>query len=131
MLQASGRRGIFNAFFPHLSTLDIHLENHTAIDFLRNLNPDFCLKITKLRLNTKMVNEDEETEYGNEMGQILGKFENLKSLHLIQPCVNLDLRHLFSVCKRLNDFRVQRTAKESDDDSHNDDDGSDVDDDDE
>lgn len=77
VLQAAGRRGLLNGFFPFLNTLHIHLANHTAIEFLRNLHPDFCLNITELHLITKMVDEAEEAEYNYEMIQILRKFKRL------------------------------------------------------
>lgn len=81
--QASGRRGLYGAFFPKLKKIKIQLENHTAIDFLRNLDPDFCARLKELAIQTKMVDEHEKIKYGNEMTRCLSKFKSLKSLHLI------------------------------------------------
>lgn len=76
-------------FFSRLSKLKIHLENHTAIDFLRNFEPKLCARITELWINTKTVEKSKQVEYDNEMKQILEKFLNLKSLHLDEPFENL------------------------------------------
>lgn len=73
LLQASSRP----SFFPKLKTIKVELENHTAIDFLRDLSPDFCPQIEELKIKTKMINDVEKDEYENGMTRILGKFENL------------------------------------------------------
>lgn len=62
-------------------------------------------RIKELWLDTKHIPEDHENV---DMTDIFAKFEHLKSLHLITPSVNFDAKHLFSVCKNLNDLRIQR-----------------------
>lgn len=67
-----------NRIFLNLRQIKIRLENHTAIDFLRNLHPDFCNQIEELCLETKTVDEYEKDAHESEMTQILEKFKNLK-----------------------------------------------------
>lgn len=65
----------------------INLENHTAIEFLRQLNPKFCAQIKELWIDAKGVEQHEKADYDNELTNLLNKFTNLKSLHLNKSCV--------------------------------------------
>lgn len=85
--------------FPYLKTLKIHLEQHSANDYLRNLDAKFCKQIEELWLKAKGASEKED------MTNVLAKFENLKSLHLAPSTLKLDADHLFSVCRNLNEIK--------------------------
>lgn len=85
--------------FLNLKTLKIHLEQHSANDFLRSLEASFCEQIEELWLNTKTDAEN------SDMTNDLAKFGNLKSLHLATSSIKLDLNHLFAVCKNLTEIK--------------------------
>lgn len=72
---------------------------HSANDFLRNLEANFCEQIEELWLNTKEDAEDPD------MTDVLAKFVNLKSLHLARSSMKCDLNHLFEVCPNLTEFK--------------------------
>lgn len=92
-------------FLPSLKILKIHLEQHDAIDFLRNLDEKFCKKIEELSLN---VHNDQKLNHANEITSILSKFESLKSLNLSTTSADFDAKCLFSICQKLKDLRIQR-----------------------
>lgn len=66
----------YRTLFPHLKILQIHLEQHSANDFLRNLDEKFCEQIWMLWLKTKSDADDAD------MTNTYAKFRNLGSLHL-------------------------------------------------
>lgn len=61
--------------------MKIQLKNDTAINFLRNLHPDFCSKIIKLWIDSRVLNKHERKKYANEMVQIRLKFNTFAEFH--------------------------------------------------
>lgn len=94
----------YSGLFPELISLKIHLEQHSANEFLRNLGSNFCTQIENLWLNAKDNSENED------MTSVLAKFENLKSLHLTQSSIKFDADHLFSVCRNLKKIKLVPSA---------------------
>lgn len=94
--------------FPCLKMLKIQLGNHSAIDFLQNLDKSVCSNIEELWLNTKDISENQGLEQGAYMMAALAKFENLKSLRMASSFGELNTKQLFLVCPKLNNLQVLR-----------------------
>lgn len=82
-----------------MKSLKIHLEKHSANEYLRNLDAKFCKQIEELWLKAKGASEN------GDMTHVLAKFENLKSLHLAPSSIKFEADHLFSVCRSLNEIK--------------------------
>lgn len=97
------------AFFSDLKTLKIQLEEHSAIDLLRNLHPNLCQQIEELWLDAKYDDsDDQQLEHEVDVTDILSKFVNLTSLELVTTSIDFDAKRLFSICSKLNHLSIRR-----------------------
>lgn len=86
----------YHILFPCVKVLKIHLIDHSANDFLQNLDAIFCKQIEELWWLTAYNDSNDR-----DMTNILAKFESLKSLHWAQSSGTWDLDQLYSVCPNL------------------------------